>query len=127
MSDSGIGFGGFLLGLGLGWYLFQYYDLGFELFSYLLILMGVSMILGGVLTRGRKKHPISGVFGGVVGGLFLAAFITQGFGFVFNFTDQFNGIQGTFRATDDITENIPVSVDDMSINIDSVNGGVDIN
>ncbi|MFW6109299.1 MAG: hypothetical protein ACOC6N_02510 [archaeon] len=64
MSDSGLGFGGFLLGLGIGWYLFQYIELGFEAFSYLLILMGIGMILSGLLSRSDRKHPISGIYVG---------------------------------------------------------------
>ncbi len=44
MSDSGIGFGGFLLGLGGGYYLFQYVDFSFDIISYLLILMGIGII-----------------------------------------------------------------------------------
>ena len=125
MSDSGIGFGGFLLGLGVGWYLFQYIDLGFEIFSYLLILVGVAMILGGLLQRGGRPNPISGMFGGLIGGLFLAAFLTQGFGFVFNFADEFSNI-GDYRATETFTEEFPVTVDMMEIDINSVNGGIDV-
>ena len=126
MSDSGIGFGGFLLGLGVGWYLFKYIDLGFDLFSYLLILMGIGMILSGLLTRGRRQHPISGIYGGIVGGLFLAAILTQGFGFVFDITNEFSNFGGEFRATEDFTENVPVTVDAMELDIDSVNGGIEV-
>ena len=126
MSDSGIGFGGFLLGLGVGWYLFKYIDLGFDIFSYLLILMGVGMILGGLLNKGRRQHPISSIYGGLVGGLFLAAIFTQGFGFVFNIADEFGGISGDYRATEDFTENIPISGDLMELDIDSVNGGIEV-
>ncbi len=125
MPDSGIGFGGFLLGLGAGWYIFQYIDLGFEVFSYLLILVGAAMVLGGLLQRGGRPHPISGIFGGLIGGLFLAAFLTQGFGFVFNFTDEFTDL-GDYKATETFTEEFPVTVDMMEIDIASVNGGIDV-
>jgi DUF4097 and DUF4098 domain-containing protein YvlB len=127
MSDSGLGFGGFLLGLGIGWYLFQYIDLGFEAFSYLLILMGVGMILSGLLTRGRKQHPISGIYGGLIGGLFLAAFLTQGFNFVFNISDQFTDIvDGSYRVTQGFTFNTDLTSDTMDLDIDSVNGGINV-
>ena len=127
MSDSGLGFGGFLLGLGVGWYMFQYIDLGFEAFSYLLILMGLWMILSGLLTRGGRRHPVSGVYGGVIGGLFLAAFLTQGFSFVFDVTDQFDDfVDNQYRATEDFTITTDVTGDSLELNIESVNGGVDV-
>jgi Toastrack DUF4097 len=126
MSNSGLGFGGFLLGLGVGWYLFKYIDLGFDIFSYLLILMGVGMILSGLLSKGRRQHPISGIYGGIVGGLFLAAFLTQGFGFVFDIANEFDDFSGDYRATETFTENTQVTGDMMALNIDSVNGGIEV-
>ena len=126
MSDSGLGFGGFLLGLGVGWYLFRYIDIGFDIFSYLLILMGVGMVLSGLLSKGRRQHPISGIYGGIVGGLFLAAFLTQGFGLVFDIADEFNDFSGDYRATESFTENTQVTGDMMELNIDSVNGGIEV-
>ena len=55
MSDSSIGFGGFLLGVGGGYYLFQYVDFNFGssvvVFQFLIILafslMYISFIRGG--------------------------------------------------------------------------------
>lgn len=126
MSRSGLGFGGFLLGLGLGWYLFQYIDFSFELVSYFLIIMGIAMILGALLRKGGREHPISSVLGGVIGGLILATFITQGFGFIFNITDNFDDF-GNYRASDTFSLNTQLSGEPIELNIDSVNGGVDVN
>ena len=126
MSDSGIGFGGFLLGLGLGWYFFKYFDIGFEIFSYLLILLGIGIILGALLSQGRRRHPISGIYGGVIGGLFLAAFLTQGFSFITNITDEFSDFPGDYKATETFTENTPLTADSINLDIYSVNGGIDV-
>ena len=127
MSDSGLGFGGFLLGLGLGWYIFQYIDIGYEAFSYLLILMGIGMILSGLLSKGGRKHPISGIYGGIIGGLFFAAILTQGFSFVYNITEEFTDITDSqYRATEDLTINTAVTSDRLELNVDSVNGGVNV-
>jgi hypothetical protein len=52
--------------------------------------MGIGMILSVLLSRSGRKHPISGIYGGVLGGLFLAAVLTQGFGFIVNISDEFN-------------------------------------
>jgi hypothetical protein len=127
MSDSGLGFGGFLLGLGVGWYIFQYIEIGYEAFSYLLILMGLGMILSGLLSKGGRKHPISGIYGGIIGGLFFAAILTQGFSFVYNITDEFTDIADTqYRATEDFTFNTDVTGDSLELNVDAVNGGVNV-
>ncbi|TFH18877.1 hypothetical protein E4H04_01965 [Candidatus Bathyarchaeota archaeon] len=127
MSDSGVGFGGFLLGLGAGWYLFQYIDFSFDLIGYLLILMGIGMILNGLLNRGRRQHPISGIFGGIIGGLILATFLTQGFGIVTSITNEFTGFPiGGYRASETFTLNSPVTVNAVDLSIDSVNGALDV-
>lgn len=126
MSNSGLGFGSFLVGLGLGWYIFQYIDFSFELVSYFLILMGVSMILGALLRKGRREHPISSVLGGVIGGLILATFITQGFGFIFSIADNFNNF-GDYRASETVTLNTQLSGEPIELSIDSVNGGIEVN
>lgn len=89
--------------------------------------MGIGMILSGVLSKGGRKHPISGIYGGIIGGLFLAAILTQGFSFVYNITDQFTDITDSdYRATEEFTMNTAVTSDSLELNVDSVNGGVNV-
>jgi hypothetical protein len=127
MSDSGVGFGGFLLGLGAGWYIFRYIDFSVDIISYLLILIGIGMVLNGLLNQGKRKHPVSDIFGGVIGGLFLSIFLTQGFGIISVFTNEFTDFTpGTYRATDTITLNTPVTADQVDLSVNIVNGGIDV-
>ena len=126
MSDSGIGFGGFLLGLGGGYYLFQYVDFSFDIISYLLILMGIGIILGAVLSKDGKS-PLSDVFGGVIGGLIFAVFLTQGFGIVGDFTNQWDDISSSiYRATETVFLETPVDVDELVLTVENVNGVIDV-
>jgi len=126
MSDSGIGFGGFLLGVGGGYYLFQYVDFSFDIISYLLILMGVGIILGSVLSKGGKS-PLSDVFGGVIGGLFLAVFLTQGFGLIGDFSNQWDDIDSPiYRATDTVSLDAPLDADALILTVENVNGGIGV-
>ena len=126
MSDSGIGFGGFLLGIGGGYYLFQYVDFSFDIISYLLILMGIGIILGAVLSKGGKS-PLSDVFGGVIGGLIFAVFLTQGFGIVGDFTNQWDDISSSiYRATETVSLEAPVEVDELVLTVENVNGVIDV-
>ena len=127
MSDSGMGFGGFLLGLGGGWFIFKYVTAGVDTLSYLLILVGAGIIINALLTKGRRKSPIQGLFGGVVGGLFLALFITQGFGIVTQITDEFTDIgAGTYRATKTFTLDTPVTAERVTLRVVGVNGGIEL-
>jgi hypothetical protein len=127
MSNKGTGFGGFLVGLGIGLYLFRYIDFSFDVFSYLLIIMGLGMILNGLLRRVRREHPISGAIGGIVGGLILAIFLTQGFGFILNISDEFRDISpGVYRASETFTLKAPITSEDIQLIVNSVNGAIDI-
>ena len=124
MSDSGIGFGGFLLGVGGGYYLFQYVDFSFDIISYLLILMGIGIILGAVLSKDGKS-PLSDVFGGVIGGLIFAVFLTQGFGLVGDFTNQWDDIDSSiYRATETVSLDAPLDADALILTVENVNGGI---
>lgn len=126
MSDSGIGFGGFLLGLGGGYYLFQYVDFSFDIISYLLILMGSGIILGAFLSKGGKS-PLSDVFGGVIGGLIFAVFLTQGFGIIGDFTNQWDDIgSSAYRATETVSLEAPIDVDELTLTVENVNGVIDV-
>jgi hypothetical protein len=126
MSDSGIGFGGFLLGVGGGYYLFRYIDFNVDIISYLLILLGLAIILGSLLFKGRK-NPFGDVVGGFIGGLILAAFITQGVGLVSDFTNSWDDFDDmTYRATKDIPVTAPIEAGTVNLSIESVNGAVEV-
>jgi len=127
MSNQGMGFGGFLLGLGVGWYVFRYITADVDMIGYLLILAGAGIIINALLSRGRRRSPIQGLFGGLIGGLFLALFITQGFGIITEITDEFSDVElGTYRATRAFTLDTPVMAENIALEVDSVNGGIDV-
>jgi hypothetical protein len=122
-----MGFGGFLLGLGVGWYVFRYITADVDMIGYLLILAGVGIIINAFLSRGRRRSPIQGLFGGLIGGLFLALFLTQGFGIVNEITDEFIDIDlGTYRATRTYTLDTPVTAESLTLDVENVNGGIDV-
>ncbi len=122
-----MGFGGFLLGLGVGWYVFKYITADVDMIGYLLILAGAGIIINAFLTRGRRRSPIKGLFGGLVGGVFLALFLTQGFGIINEITDEFTDVDlGTYRATKTYTLDTPVTAESIALDVESVNGGIDV-
>lgn len=128
MSGSGIGFGGFLLGLGGGWYLFRYFQMSLDVLSYIVILVGIGIIVNALLSKGGKRSPIKGLFGGAVGGLILALFLTQGFGFMGVISDEIDFIDiGDYQATENREITGIIEADKFSLKIDSVNGRMTIN
>ena len=126
MSDSGTGFGGFLIGVGGGWYLFRSIDFSVEILSYLLILVGLGIVINSIL--GGKNSPLKGFFGGLTGGLILALFITNGFSV---FTDIAGGIDvgdlGEFRAQETQPIIGDLTGDKLQIKVVNTNGLIDVN
>ena len=54
-------------------------------------------------------------------------FLTQGFNFVFDITDQFTDFaDGPYRVTEDFTFYTDVTSDTMNLDIDAVNGGIHV-
>jgi hypothetical protein len=124
MSNSGMGFGGFLLGLGGGWYFFRYINASLDIISYILILMGAGIIINALLSKRGRRNPLQGLFGGMIGGLFLALFITQGFAVFESIGEGFGNIGSNYRVQE--TESLTGAVDQkkLYLEIDNHNGGI---
>lgn len=122
-----MGFGGFLLGLGSGWYIFRRVEASVDMIGYLLILAGAGIIINTLLSQGRHRSPIQGLIGGVAGGLFLALFITQGFGIITEITDEFREVRlGSYRATSSFTLDTPITAERVALEVECVNSRIDV-
>jgi hypothetical protein len=80
-----IGFGGFLLGFGLGWLVFSSMTISSNVLAILLVTIGGTMVLSGIL-RWVKLTLFSNLVGGAMSGLILALLLTQGFNLFTNFS-----------------------------------------
>ena len=131
--SSELGFGGVLLGIGIGWVALNYLDVSFDVLPYLLILVGIGIVASSVLFKGQNRG-MGELAGGLIGGLFLAVIFSGVFGFtdLFSFGSDITGsgdlVTQTFDYQDfdaidashgfslDVTEgdeySISVSVDD---------------
>jgi hypothetical protein len=78
--SSGLGFGGVLLGVGIGWVVLNYVDVSFDTIAYLLIIVGSGIVASSLFFRGRNR-VYGEIVGGIIGGLFLAAIFSGIFGF----------------------------------------------
>jgi len=126
MSNSGLGLGGFLLGLGGGWYFFRYIDASLNIISYLLILLGAGIIINALLSQGSRRNPLQGLFGGMIGGLFLALFFTQGFAIFESIGEGFGTVGSNYRVQDIESFTGDVSLQKLLIEIDNKNGGITV-
>jgi hypothetical protein len=92
--QSGLGFGGFLLGLGAAWIIFTTYDISGNLFSWLMILGGASIVLSSLLSRSRATRQANQLIGGIIGGFIVALVFSYAFGYV-GFLPGIGGVTGS--------------------------------
>jgi hypothetical protein len=122
--SSGIGFGAFLLGLGIGWYLFRIIEVTSSILSILLIVLGIAIIGS---TFFRDKIPdidLGGIAGGLIGGLILSLIITSSFTPFIDIFD-FDSSVG-YRAQETKTFEGMITSDIISLEIDNFNGPITV-
>ena len=119
-KSSGLGFGGFLIGLGGGYVLFQTMEISRNLFAWLLIIAGAGIVVSSLLQRMSPGIRFGGLVGGVVGGVILSLMITSGFSI---FTGAFDsGTWGDYRAEEVFTYEGVATADDISLDFTTFNG-----
>ena len=123
MSNQGVGFGGFLLGLGIGWYIFRLVEVSIDIISWILIIIGAGMVINAVLTRGGRHSPIRGLVSGFAGGLVLALFLTQGFALIETITDEVSN-PSNYKATETRSLTGAVTQSKLSLIVNDKNGGI---
>jgi len=74
-----MGFGGVLLGFGLGWLIIKYMGVSWDVAPYLLILAGIGIVLSNLFFR-KENRRIGELTGGIIGGLFIAVILSPVFG-----------------------------------------------
>lgn len=92
--QSGLGFGGFLLGLGAAWIIFTTYEISGNLFSWLMILGGASIVASSLLGRSRSMRQANQLIGGIIGGFIVALVFSYAFGYV-GFLPGIGGLTGS--------------------------------
>jgi hypothetical protein len=92
--QSGLGFGGFLLGLGAAWIIFTTYEISGNLFSWLMILGGVSIVASSLLSRNRATRQANQLIGGIIGGFIVALVFSYAFGYA-GFLPGIGGLRGS--------------------------------
>lgn len=79
-KSSGLGFGGLLLGLGVGWIALNYFNVSLDIVPYLVIIVGAGIVVSTLIFKERNR-TVSELTGGLIGGLLIAVVFSSAFGF----------------------------------------------
>jgi hypothetical protein len=127
-KSSGLGFGGVLIGFGIGWMAIKYFGVSMDVVPYLLILAGIGIVASSLVFK-QQKSMIGELSGGVIGGLIIAVVFSSVFGFAnifpfqknisgsgvlitrdFNFKD-FSAIEAGYGFTIDVSQGSEYSIE----------------
>jgi hypothetical protein len=124
MSNRGaIGFGGFLLGLGLGYLLFRELNLTLNNAAWVLIILGVAIVLSAVIRAVSPGLGLHRIVGGLAGGLIFALFLTQGISFFTGVIGVNNGFL-PYSTTDVKTYTGASTPDSVYLRLGAMNGEI---
>ena len=123
-EPAGLGFGGFLLGLGLGWYIFRAIEISYNVFAWILIIAGAGVVISALISWGRPSLPLRGLASGLTGGLILSLFLTSGFGFIGDITR--GGVSGAYRAEDTKSYSGVATAERIYLEVDNFNGPIKV-
>jgi DUF4097 and DUF4098 domain-containing protein YvlB len=124
MSNGGaIGFGGFLLGLGVGYLVFRELNLAVNSVAWVLIIIGATIIVSALIRWASPGLGIHRVMGGLAGGLVFALILTQGFSF-FTGVVNFGNISLPYSTTEVKTYSGASLTDSVYLRLGSMNGQI---
>jgi len=123
-ESSALWFGGVLLGIGVGWYIFSSIEIGQNTMAWLFIILGAGVILSGFMRMIRPSSPFNRLGGSIAGGLLIALFMTQGFASIFNFSGI--GGWGPYMAQDIKTFTGASTGTGVYLKVSNINGPVTV-
>ena len=124
MSDhKGLGFGGFLVGLGAGWMVFQEIHVSGEVFAWILIIAGAGVVASSLLFSSRRNRHFGGLFRGLTVGTILSLMITSNF-VLYGISS--GGYSGNYRAQDTMTFTGALTADTVLLDVNSFNGPIEV-
>jgi hypothetical protein len=124
MSDhKGLGFGGFLVGLGAGWMVFQEIHVSGEVFAWIMIIAGAGVVASSLLFSSRGNRHFGGLIRGLTVGTILSLMITSNFVF---YGISSGGYSGSYRAQDTVTFTGSMVADSVLLDVNSFNGPIEV-
>jgi hypothetical protein len=117
----GLGFGAFLVGVGGGWLVFSNVQVSRNLFAWILITVGCTVVASSLFSRWRETRYLGSIVRGLAPGLILALLMTTGMGF----TGEFSGL-GDYRASTTRTLDGPLTEDRVLLDVQIFNGPIEV-
>jgi DUF4097 and DUF4098 domain-containing protein YvlB len=124
-KTKGLGFGGILVGLGVGWIVFDAIHVTNQFFGYFLVLIGALITVSSLIPRKKNGFNIGGLTRGLMIGLLVSLFTTSSFNpLIINW--GYGDTWGNYRAEEtrtligDLTEN------KAYLDVDNFNGQISV-
>jgi len=118
-NSGAIGFGGFLLGLGIGYLIFRNFALSLNDAAILLIILGVAIILTTIVRSVASNYGLHRIIGGFAGGLILSLILTQGLGLATSGNSPL-----PYSKTETMTYSGASNFNEVSLKLGSMNGEI---
>jgi hypothetical protein len=122
-GHGGLGFGGFLVGLGTGWMVFQEIHISGELFAWILIIAGTGVVASTLLFASRRNRHFGGLIRGLTVGTILSLMITSNF-VLYGISS--GGYSGSYRAQDTVIFTSALTADSVLLDVNSFNGPIQV-
>ena len=121
---QGLGFGGFLVGLGTGWILFDWMNVTRNIFAWTLIIIGSGVVASGFISRWSQARHLGGIVRGLAGGLVLSLVVTSGMGFAGPVIGV--GSLGSYRVSETRVLDGSMADGRVLVDVQVFNGGVEV-
>ncbi|UCD43995.1 MAG: DUF4097 family beta strand repeat protein [Candidatus Bathyarchaeota archaeon] len=121
---KGLGFGGFLIGIGLGWLFFTNMTVSADLIAWIMILAGGAIVASSLLSRMNPGLPLTGAITWFTLGLIIALLVVSGPSQII--TGGFDS--GIYPVTMGGTMNFSgqATAQDILFEVENVNGGLEV-
>lgn len=123
-NRRGLGFGGFLVGLGVGWIIFTSVDVSSRILAWLLIAAGGAIVATALLSYISPGFRLTGVAASVVAGLVIALVFTSGFGIFW--PGPTNGGPYPYSKEEPRSYSGVATAEKLLFQVESINGQIDV-
>jgi hypothetical protein len=123
-KPKGLGFGGFLIGIGAGWLIFRYMSLTADLVAWLLIISGGAIVASSILSYISRGIPLTGMVSWLAVGMIIALLTTSGPAQFFS-TDW---VTGVYPYSTEESMNFPGAATESTVLfvVENVNGQIEV-
>lgn len=123
-NPRGLGFGGFLVGLGVGWIVFTTIDVSSQILAWLIILAGGAIVASTLLSYLSPGFKLTGVTTSLIVGLVIALVSTSGFGALW--PGSWNGGDYPYSVEETRDFSGVATAGDLLFKVDNVNGNIEV-